>query len=103
MKIIRDEEFTKYICSVCGHKHVIMKDGTVKGEPFQLSATKIKTYEPWYEDTYLGTAEVPHLVEYDAYICPNCETRQMDAAEAKLIHKPELINKLKSNKIFQNS
>ena len=95
MKIIKDEAFTKYVCSICGHKHIIMSDGTTKYEPFRACDRKIKTYEPWEENTTLGVMEVPHLVEYDAYVCPICNTVQMDSDKARRIHKPELIRELK--------
>ena len=95
MKIIRDEEFTKYVCSICGHEHIIKSNLTTIGEPFTPYERKIRTYEPWDEDTPCGRMEMPHLVEYDGYICPKCGKVQISDEDAKRIHTPELIAELK--------
>lgn len=83
MIIVKDNNKTKYYCSICGHKHVAYNDGTSEGEPFQEYERKLVSHKFWEEDTTMGRRSVPHEFQYTGYICPKCNKLQVTEEDAK--------------------
>lgn len=81
MIINRNNDYTEYICSLCGHKHVVYEDGNFLNEPFEEYYRKIVTSKPIEIETPQGIKTNYIRREHIGYTCPKCNKLQIDVSE----------------------
>ena len=69
MTILKRNDKVMYTCLICGH---------AQEEPFSESSELVTVYEPIVENTPAGKRTVAKAVHHKRYVCPNCNTAQIE-------------------------